>query len=519
MKTKQNPVDVAVLTAKPEEYSAFYRRLRNPKKWQGTKDNPNRYAWTLGSIPGEAGKYRIALGLTQEQTNVPAAIAALATFSVFRPRYLIFMGIAGSLDPTVRKGDVFIAEYIRAYQYGRILETGGLQPYSQIQEPTDQTLRANAVAFDATRDWAKLVGEKPDGSGYPKLHLGGLAAGDAVIENAVTGYFAPVKAHDSWLRAVDMEAAGMALAVRNVRENGYATGLMVVRGISDMPGGSFPGETSAGLDSSANRDSRKEWTKFASNAAAVFLEQYIRHAFPYAPAPEAAPAQHAAGKKRWRQLDMEVFTSYRSQFVRADEIPLIHAINDETYDPAVLVPTSTLEGWWRANPFTLGMVRRAGGETVGYWQLLPLTREAFRGIVEGRLLERDILPAHVMPFRDLGAGSVYLYIAGIAARPKRQPASAAVLLDFLAFLQLISRRVGIDAISAQLVSPDALPYATYFEMRMVREEGGASTWVLDCKEEIERALRKGRQELRRLKGWVPEFSSRDLKTLVALLKR
>jgi nucleoside phosphorylase len=512
-------VDIAVLTAKPEEYRAFYRRLQNPKKWQGTREHPNQYAWTLGSIPAGKGKFQLALGLTQEQTNVPAAIAALATFSVFRPRYLIFMGIAGSLDPMVRKGDVFIAEYIWAYQYGRILETGALQPYPQIQEPTDQTLRANAVGFDATCDWSKLAGEKPDGSGYPKLYLGGLAAGDAVIENAVTGYFAPVRAHDSWLRAVDMEAAGMALAVRNVRENGYTTGLMVVRGISDMPGGSVPAEGSAKPDSNANRDIRKEWTEFASNAAAVFLEQYIGHAFPYAPVPEAPPVEHDARKKRWRQLDSELFASYRSQFVRADEIPLIHAINDETYDPAVLVPTSTLEGWWHANPFSIGLVRSAGGEAVGYWQLLPLAWEAYRGMVEGRLVEREILPAHVMPYRELGKGSVYLYIAGIAARLKKQPGSAAVILDFLAFLQLMDRRIGIDGISAQLVSPDALPFVAYFEMRMVREQDGASTWVLDSKEEIERALKKGRQELRRLKGWVPEFSARDKRTMVTLLKR
>jgi nucleoside phosphorylase len=518
MKSKQNLVDIAVLTAKPEEYEAFYRLLLNPQKWQGTKDHPNQYGWSLGTIPGETGSFQIVLGLTQEQTNVPAALAAVVTFSVFRPRYLIFMGIAGSLDPTVHKGDVFIAEYIRAYQYGRILETG-LQPYSQIQEPTDQTLRANAAVFDATRgDWSKLIGEKPDRSGYPKLHLGGLAAGDSVIEN-VNGYFAPIRTQDPWLRAVDMEAAGMALAVRNLRENGHVTGLMVVRGISDMPGGSGLDETSAKLQSGANQSTRKEWTKFASNAAAIFLEQYIRHAFPYAPASGAAPAQHAVGKKRWRQLDMEFFASYRSQLVRADEIPLIHAINNDTFDPAVLVPPSILEGWWRANPFSLGLVRSASGEAVGYWQLLPLVKEAFSGIVEGRLLEREILPAHVMPFRNLGTGSVNLYIAGIAARQKKQPASAAVLLDFLAFLQLIGRTIGIDAISAQIVSPDALPYATYFEMRMVRQQGGASTWVLDSKEEVERALGRSRQEVRRMRGWVPEFSSRDLRTVLALLKR
>jgi hypothetical protein len=286
-----------------------------------------------------------------------------------------------------------------------------------------------------------------------------------------------------------------------------------------MPGGSGLAEDSAKPDSSANRDTRKQWTEFASNAAAVFLEQFIAHAFPYAPAPDAAPVERPAKGKRPRQLDPDLLASYRSQFVRADEIPLIHSINNETFDRNVLVPTLTLEGWWRANPFTIGLVRSSAGEAVGYWELLPLTREAYLGMVEGRLAEREILPAHVMPYRELGKGSVYLYIAGVAALPKKRPASAAVLLDFLAFLLLMDRWIGIDAISAQLVSPDALPYAAYFEMRLVREQNGISTWVLDSREEIERALKKGRQYLQRLKGWVPEFSVRDKRTVAALLKR
>jgi len=511
-------VDIAVLTAKVEEYGSFFNRLQRPTKWPGTKENPNQYAWTLGAISTGTREFQIALGLTHEQTNVPAAIAALATFSIFRPRYLIFMGIAGSLDRNVSKGDIFIADYVRAYQYGSISEAGILEPRSQFQEPTDQTLRTNADAFHVTNRWWRHVGKKPDGSGYPALHFGGLASGDAVVENASVGYFAPILKHDSWLRAIEMEGAGLALAVRHLREAGYVTGLMVLRGISDMPLGVADKTASATPGATANREIRKQWTRYASKAAAVFLEQYIKHAFPYTPA-EAEPAENTGGELAPTQLDAEVFTTYGSHFIRADELPVIHAINRETYRPSVLISTSALEAWWRANPFSIRLISTSSGRAVGYWHLVPLTAEAYQGMVEGRLTERDIQPGQILQYQDLQAGSVYLYIGAVSARLKMQPASAAVILDLIAFLRLLDDKLRIDGICAQLVSTDALPLVVNFAMTKLHEHDGISTWVLKSREQIDRALKKGRQELERLKGLVPESSRKEKRSVLQLLKR
>jgi nucleoside phosphorylase len=496
---------MAVLTAKAEEYGAFFERLERPTKWPGTKENPNHYAWTVGSISAGTGEFKIVLGLIHEQTNVPAALAALATFSLFQPRYLIFMGIAGSLDRNVCKGDVLVADYVRAYQYGSISETGSLQPRSQFQEPTDLVLRTNADAFNATNQWWLQVGEKPDGSGYPRLYFGGLASGDAVIENASTGYFAPILQHDRWLRAVEMEGTGLTLAVRHLRESGKVTGLMVVRGISDVPVG-------IGADdpqhSDANRDTRQEWTRYASKAAAVFLEQYVKYAFPYVPQTETLS-----------QLDTEVFASYRSHFVRSDELSVIHGINDQTFDPSVLVPTSTLETWWRTNPLTIRLISTSSGKPVGYWHLLPLAPEAYQGLVEGRLAEREIRPSQILQYQELNVGSVYIYIGAVSASVKMQPASAAVILDLIAFLNVLDEKIGINGICAQSVSPDALPLMVKFQMSRMREEGGVSTWALSSREEIDRSLKKGRQELRRLKGLIPESSHQEKRTMMELLER
>jgi len=511
------PIDVAVLTAKDEEYLAFYHRLQNPRKWQGTRENPNQHGWTLGELPvadGE-GQFHIALGLTLEQTNVPAALAALAAFSMFQPRYLIFVGIAGSLDENVRKGDVFIADYVKAYDYGSLSESGLFKPRAQFQEATDQALRTNASVFAKTTQWWLEVGEK-QGGGYPTLHFGGLASGNAVIEGVHNDYFGPVVAQDDWLRAVDMESAGLALAVRNLRERGAVTGLMVVRGISDTPSktqgaGAEPVE-------GANRETRRQWTEYASRAAAIFLEQFITHGFPYAPTATRESAGSGSEKKARRQIDPGAFAPYRSHFVDGDELPIIHAINDESYEASSLVPRATLELWWRANPLTIHLVSTMRGEAIGYWHVLPLQEEAYRALQEGRIKEAQLGAADILDYQSLKKRLVYLYITALCAR-QGQNWSAVVILDMLTFFVALHEAIGIDGILAQAVSDDPLQLMASFGMKQLKDIKTASSWVLESREEIDRGLRRGGDYLKRMQGMVPEAPSREFENIRLLLRR
>jgi len=510
-------VDIAVLTAKVEEYAAFFKRLEEPNKWPGTKESLNQYAWALGTLPASIGegKFKIALGLTHEQTNVPAALAALATFSKFQPRYIVFMGIAGSLDQSVRKGDVLMADYIRAYQYGRMLEGGAFEPYMQFQEPTDQVLRTNAAAFAQTTEWWRDIGDRPDGAAlHPILHFGGLASGDAVIENAESIYFAAVRKSDNWLRAVEMESAGLALAVRHLKESGYVTGLMVLRGISDMPAG-IEGETSSTQQGDANRATRKQWTEYASKAAAQFLEQFIKNGFPYSP--EAQDERHTQPSKK--QFDPDVFASYQSHFVRADELRTIHRINDQTFEASTLVPTTTLESWWRANPLAMRLISSTGGEIVGYWQILLLKAQAFRGLLDGQLTERQINADDILSYQELKAGSVYVYVTAVSVLEPMQHKSASVMLDLIAFMQLLDETIGIDGISAQAVSDYPLNLMARFGMVRVDNGRAISTWVLDSPEQIRKALQTGRRHLARLKGMIPDVPRDEHRSLIQLLRR
>jgi nucleoside phosphorylase len=428
------------------------------------------------------------------------------------------MGIAGSLNEKVRKGDVLIADYVRAYQYGRISETGKFKPRPQFQEPTDQAIRTNAAAFAQVTEWWSDLREQPDnGTGHPDVYFGGLASGDAVIENVESNYFAPILKDDPWLLAVDMESSGLMLAVRHLKESGYLTGLMVVRGISDIPAG-VGGEGASVRKDGVNRESRKQWTEYASNAAASFLEQFIKNAFPCSPEVATPPPQliNAHTKK---QIDAEVFASYHSHFVRADELPTIHLINDETYESSVLVPAATLEMWWRANPLTIRLISTDCGEVVGYWHILPLSAQAFRGLLEGRLTERQIGMADILTYQELEAGSVYVYITAVSVVGSMLARSASVILDLLAFLQLLHHTIGIDGISAQAVSDDPLNLMANFGMVRGDSQNAVQIWVLDTPEQIHCASQITLQRLKRMKGMVPEVSRDEYRSLVRLLQR
>jgi nucleoside phosphorylase len=495
-------VDIAVLTAKVDEYQAFYKLLERPVQWLPDDGTPSLYAWTVGTLArvNDVGAYSVVLGVTHEQTNVPATLAAFATFEQFKPRYIVFMGIAGGLDAALRKGDVLIADYVRGYEYGSVSEDG-FHPRPQFQEATDLALRTSAYTFAKLNEWWKACGTLPEGCQPPVVVDGGLASGDKVIEHVDEGFFERVVKSDGWLRAIDMESAGVAALIRHLRDRGAVVGLMIVRGISDTP--------HSAADGGSNRDTRRQWTLWASTTAAAFLTQFIKNAFPIRPGNGGE-----SGRTPQHQFDPLVFGGYRSHFARAHELAAVHAINNKLFRATDLVPASTLEMWWRANPLTIRLVSDEAGELVGYWNVLPFTPDAFQMMVEGRLQERNISESMIAGFNAMPKGSVYLYVTAVAAFSHR---AAPVVLDLLSIVLLIEETIGIDGVAAVAVSDDALNLMATFGMKKV-EGTNPSVWTLR-REEVAPALRTALMHLNRLAGQVPDIPSSEAHSLRELLRR
>jgi len=217
------------------------------------------------------------------------------------------------------------------------------------------------------------------------------------------------------------------------------------------------------------------------------------------------------------QIDANALASYRSHFVRANELQTIHHINDETFEAASLVPKATLEAWWRANPLSIRLVSTIDGEVVGYWHILPLLPRAYRGITKTRLSEREIDSTDVLTYQALKPGAVYIYITAVSAL--NSAGSAAVILDMFAFFQLLYKQVGINGIAAQAVSDAPLNLIASLGMLKVTSASRISTWILESQDQISRAMQIAQQQLKRLKGLVPEVPRDEWHSLMALLRR
>src|SRR5262245_19540672 len=109
-----------MLTALGLEYRALSDHLvgkRGHVDAQGTR-------YEVGALRG--GRCRVALALIGEGNLAAAALTGWA-IEEFRPRAVIFVGVAGGLSDDVELGDLVVATRIHAYHGGRS-ETAGFRP-------------------------------------------------------------------------------------------------------------------------------------------------------------------------------------------------------------------------------------------------------------------------------------------------------------------------------------------------------------------------------------------------------
>jgi len=103
-----------------------------------------------------------------------------------------------------------------------------------------------------------------------------IASGDKLIDNPKEAFFAAVAQMWPKLLAVEMEGAGVAAAVHEAQSQGHRTGLVLVRGISDMPHARAAGK-------GASTGERDRWKQTAARNAARFLAHLVAEAWPERP--------------------------------------------------------------------------------------------------------------------------------------------------------------------------------------------------------------------------------------------
>ena len=277
--------DVVILTVLPEEYGCIRDRLSELGLPPNMDSVPNLYAWKFGKVSCQNLKadYKIAVGMIGRAGTTEGALAAREAVQLWRPRYVLFCGIAGGLpDPKERNshpklGDVVVADIIYGYEYGKLERE--FKPRANWTYRTDQALLNGARAYAISDGWRELIKAEPPRECAPKVISGEIASGDQVVDDPTNDFFAQVLKMWPKINAVEMEGAGAAAAIEQAGSQGIPTRFMMIRGISDLP---------RAKGKNKGRKERDDWKAYASDAAAAFVMGWIAEGLPMPPSDKRA---------------------------------------------------------------------------------------------------------------------------------------------------------------------------------------------------------------------------------------
>jgi nucleoside phosphorylase len=271
--TVKPPVDFLIVTALEEERDAVLLQLPGYTTPPPSTDDV-RYYYTAAVdatfSDGTACMYNVALVSLANMGRVQAATTASDAIRMWRPRYVMLIGIAGGLRSSkVGLGDILIADQIVDYELQKMTKDGAEIRWHVHQ--VDPRLLEFALNFPADK-WQELVSKERPKEGEPARHKGPVATGDKVItvSNLLESY-----KKQNWpkLIGVEMEGGGVALAAH---QSAIRPGFFMVRCVSDL------------LDNK-NQKKVEVWRAYACDVAACYALAMIRNG----PVPPASPHQGA----------------------------------------------------------------------------------------------------------------------------------------------------------------------------------------------------------------------------------
>ena len=282
----EDRVDIAIITVIKEEYIALRRALGRLGSElvlaPGTKEQPNLYSWELTVVESTRFEkpYRVVVAYANAAGGDSGLLVTLNTIRVWKPRYALLIGVAGGISLNgVSLGDLVVSSQIWGYEYGKV-GSHGFVPRSDYTFQVDGAL-SNAAASYAHRQspWREEIKEVAPGPSEINFHYGPIASGDKVVDDLSSDLFAPVLQHWPKLMAVEMEGVGAAHATKSLQDEGKAIGLLMIRGISDVP----KSGAAAVKEQTIERDN---WKPFASAVAATFAVNLIKYGWPAPPIDE-----------------------------------------------------------------------------------------------------------------------------------------------------------------------------------------------------------------------------------------
>jgi nucleoside phosphorylase len=253
IKSMGAPVDFVIITPLREERDAVLRKLKGWRKLPPRKEDIRVYFGAELPVEfsdGTKAKYKVIVVPLAEMGEREAANATGDALRLWRPRFVILVGIAGGLRMAgVKIGDILIATQVADYELQKLTADG-----SRIRwrvHPVNQQLLLAEQNFLGDR-WVDRIEVSRPGPGVPKLKRGVICTGNKVIANNLAQEY-----HEVWERliGVEMEAGGVAGAAFSSVD---PPGFFMVRGVSDL------------ADNEKDRADTLVWREYACDAAAAY---------------------------------------------------------------------------------------------------------------------------------------------------------------------------------------------------------------------------------------------------------
>lgn len=276
--------ELLLLIALREEFEELFQLFPEMKPIPDPEHGGSDFIF---SIPCENCQINVVARLVGSMGIAEAQLAADRALTKWKPKVIINIGIAASLHNDLKLGDVLVADQVDGYDANLKAVPNDEGSWSLQHRGTvfhgDHHLLEHVKQFQFTHrnlynswrsssrdiqhelipqvDIMKLKSQQVIGD-LPSLDIGHLASGSIV--GAASKFTNFLKSRDGTLRALEMEASGMA---RSAAKRTQPISWLVIRGISDLGD-----ERKANFDSTGDGGLRKLAMRNATNLMIALLE-------------------------------------------------------------------------------------------------------------------------------------------------------------------------------------------------------------------------------------------------------
>jgi nucleoside phosphorylase len=222
-----------------------------------TLRTPQTRGYLIATLPSEDGSHCVVVPPESKGQEATAVTVTAVNARYPSVSFFIFLGIAGGVENEVCKGDVVVSHHIIDSDPRRI-DPGSTsdrtfcpEPDSGLLDATNPLCKPGQIALkewkkmwrdlvrskqvrEAFPNWSETDGPVASNNLQPKIKVGTIASGDAVVNDRET--------RDTWRKShkfLAFETEGAAIAWASHRARGH---YLVVRGISDYGDGEMSSE-------------------------------------------------------------------------------------------------------------------------------------------------------------------------------------------------------------------------------------------------------------------------------------